>query len=99
MDEPFAALDEITRERLNEDLNNLWTEHRWTVIYVTHSVYEAAYLSTRILVMPGTAGAFTADIPVDAPQDRGDGWRADPQFARISAAVTAQLRHAAEGAQ
>lgn len=95
MDEPFAALDEITREKLNDDLNDLWAEHKWTVIYVTHSVYEAAYLSTRILVMPARPGAFVADVAVEAPVDRGDGWRANPRFAQISADVTAQLRAAA----
>ncbi len=95
MDEPFAALDEITREKLNEDLNDLWAEHKWTVIYVTHSVYEAAFLSTRILVMPAQPGRFVADVDVDAPADRGDGWRANQRFAQISADVTAQLRAAA----
>ena len=95
MDEPFAALDEITREKLNDDLNHLWAEHKWTVIYVTHSVYEAAFLSTRILVMPGTPGAFVADEDVEAPARRDDGWRADPDFAQISASVTGHLRRAA----
>lgn len=95
MDEPFAALDEITREKLNDDLNDLWTEHKWTVLYVTHSVYEATYLSTRILVMPGSPGALVADVPVEAPAGRGDEWRADARFAQISADVTAQLRAAA----
>lgn len=96
MDEPFAALDEITREKLNDDLNDLWAEHQWTVIYVTHSVYEAAYLSTRIMVMPARPGAFVADVAVEAPIDRGDGWRANQRFAQISADVTAQLRAAAD---
>lgn len=97
MDEPFAALDEITREKLNDDLNDLWAEHKWTVIYVTHSVYEAAFLSTRILVMPGTHGAFVADKEVEAPVRRDDGWRADPRFAQISAEITGHLRAAAAG--
>lgn len=95
MDEPFAALDEITRARLNDDLNILWTEHGWTVLYVTHSVYEAAYLSTRVLVMPADARAFVADIAIDAPAPRGDAWRADARFAHISAKITQQLRTAA----
>jgi len=94
MDEPFAALDEITRERLNEELNDLWAEHRWTVIYVTHSVYEAAFLSSRIVVMPGTPGPLVADTTVDGPTDRDDRWRADPAFAAISASVMAHLRDA-----
>lgn len=94
MDEPFSALDEITREKLNDDLNALWAEHKWTVLYVTHSVYEATYLSTRILVMPGSAGPFVADVDVDAPAHRDDSWRGDAQFARLSANVTAKLREA-----
>ncbi|MGD1933857.1 MAG: ABC transporter ATP-binding protein [Candidatus Phaeomarinobacter sp.] len=95
MDEPFAALDEITREKLNDDLNDLWAEHKWTVIYVTHSVYEAAFLSTRILVLPGKPGRLVADAQVEAPAVRDDSWRADPHFAQISADVTGHLRSAA----
>lgn len=99
MDEPFAALDEITRARLNDDINHLWAEHKWTVLYVTHSVYEAAYLSTRVLVMPGRPGAFVADMNIDASAARGDAWRASGDFARVSAAITAQLRGAAHVAE
>ncbi len=95
MDEPFAALDEITRTRLNDDLNRLWAAHDWTVIYVTHSVYEAVYLSTRVLVMPGTPGGFVADNEIDAPEIRGDAWRADPRFAELTTRITQQLRAAA----
>ncbi len=94
MDEPFAALDEITRERLNDDLNRLWAEHKWTVIYVTHSVYEATYLSTRVLVMPGKAGPFVADTHIEAAPQRGDTWRADARFVAIAADTTRQLRAA-----
>ena len=94
MDEPFAALDEITRERLNEELNDLWAEHGWTVLYVTHSVYEAVFLSTRVLVLPGRPGPLLADMEVPGPEDRGDAWRADGRFAALSASITAHLRAA-----
>ena len=94
MDEPFAALDEITRERLNEELNDLWAEHGWTVLYVTHSVYEAVFLSTRVLVLPGRPGPLLADMEVPGPEDRGDAWRADGRFAALSASITAHLRTA-----
>lgn len=94
MDEPFAALDEITRMRLNDDLNRLWADRGLTVLYVTHSVYEAAFLSTRVLVMPGVAGPFTAEFTVDAPARRGDDWRAAPDFADLAARITAGLRAA-----
>ena len=97
MDEPFAALDEITRTRLNDDLNALWADRWLTVIYVTHSVYEAAFLSTRVLVMPAAPGPFTAEIPVDAPVRRDDAWRAAPGFADTAARITSALRQAAHG--
>lgn len=71
MDEPFAALDEITRSKLNDDLLRLWQKMNWTVIFVTHSVFESAYLSDRIVVMAARPGRVVADIAVDAPYPRG----------------------------
>ena len=62
MDEPFAALDEITRFKLNNDLLQLWAGQRWTVVFVTHSVYESVYLSTRIAVMAARPGRVVAEI-------------------------------------
>src|SRR5690242_1718697 len=64
LDEPFAALDEITRFRLNEDLLRLQRHERWTVVFVTHSVFEAVFLSTRVLVMTGRPGRIAAEIPI-----------------------------------
>src|SRR5439155_244719 len=64
MDEPFAALDEITRFRLNDDLLKLWADQHWTVVFVTHSVFESVYLSTRILVMSARPGRVTSAIAV-----------------------------------
>jgi NitT/TauT family transport system ATP-binding protein len=70
MDEPFAALDEITRFRLNNDLLRLWQAQRWTVIFVTHSVFESVYLSNRIVVMSTRPGRIIGEIAIDAPYPR-----------------------------
>jgi NitT/TauT family transport system ATP-binding protein len=67
MDEPFAALDEITRFRLNNDLLQLWQRFGWTVIFVTHSVFESVYLSERIVVMAARPGRVFRDVTIDAP--------------------------------
>src|SRR6267142_2841106 len=67
MDEPFAALDEITRFKLNNDLLELWREVGDTVIFVTHSVFESVYLSNRIIVMTPRPGRVFADLAIDAP--------------------------------
>lgn len=75
MDEPFAALDEITRFKLNNDLLDLWQKFGWTVIFVTHSVFESVYLSSRIAVMAARPGRVVEDLAVDAPYPRGDDFR------------------------
>ena len=81
MDEPFAALDEITRFKLNDDLLNLWQKFNWTVVFVTHSVFESAYLSNRIVVMAARPGRVVADIDVAAPYPRqGDKFRSSPEY-------------------
>jgi NitT/TauT family transport system ATP-binding protein len=67
MDEPFAALDEITRFKLNDDLVALWRELRMTVVFVTHSVFESVYLSSRIVVMTGRPGRVSGELVIDAP--------------------------------
>ena len=67
MDEPFAALDEITRFKLNNDLLRLWQGQSWTVVFVTHSVFESVYLSNRVVVMAARPGRVVAEIPIDAP--------------------------------
>jgi len=91
MDEPFAALDEITRSKLNDDLLSLWETLNWTVIFVTHSVFESAYLSNRIVVMAARPGRVVADIDVDAPYPRrGDDFRNSTEYnAYCSQASTA----------
>jgi NitT/TauT family transport system ATP-binding protein len=67
MDEPFAALDEITRFKLNDDLVALWRELRMTVVFVTHSVFESVYLSNRIVVMTGRPGRVSSELTIDTP--------------------------------
>ncbi len=73
MDEPFAALDEMTRSKLNNDLLAIWREHRFTVIFVTHSVYESVYLSNRIVVMAPRPGRVIDEICIDEPYPRSAG--------------------------
>ena len=75
MDEPFAALDEITRFRLNNDLLQLWQRFGWTVIFVTHSVFESVYLSQRIVVMAARPGRVFRELTIDAPYPRDDEFR------------------------
>lgn len=79
MDEPFAALDEITRFRFNDELLSLWRKLKCTVVFVTHSVYEAAYLSTRTLVFSPRPGRVTNEIEFAPPKARGD-FRASPEY-------------------
>jgi NitT/TauT family transport system ATP-binding protein len=94
LDEPFAALDEITRLALNDDLLRLWDERRPTIIFVTHSVFESAYLSTRIAVMRARPGRIAADLAVDLPQPRGRATRLSPGYAAMCERVSASLAEA-----
>jgi NitT/TauT family transport system ATP-binding protein len=75
MDEPFAALDEITRFKLNNELLELWEKFHWTVIFVTHSVFESVYLSERIVVMAARPGRVVQEIAVEASHPRGEEFR------------------------
>jgi len=92
LDEPFAALDEITRFKLNDDLLALWQQGRWTVVFVTHSVYEAVYLSNRVIVMTPRPGRIAADIAIDAPYPRDESFRADPAYHDYCRQLSAKLR-------
>ena len=91
LDEPFAALDEITRMTLNDDLLRLWESRRTTVVFVTHSVFESVYLSTRIAVMTARPGRIAADLPIELPQPRERTLRASPNYAAICAKVSNAL--------
>jgi NitT/TauT family transport system ATP-binding protein len=91
MDEPFAALDEMTRLRLNDDLLRLWAAQRWTVVFVTHSVYESVYLSSRVVVMAARPGRVVADLPIAAPYPRDAEFRLSGDYATHCRAVSAAL--------
>ena len=94
MDEPFAALDEITRFKLNNDLLGLWRERSFTVVFVTHSVFESVYLSNRIVVMAARPGRVIADIAVDAPYPRDEAFRTSPVYNDHCRQVSGELRAA-----
>lgn len=96
-DEPFGALDEITRERLNEELLRLFGANGFAGLFVTHSVFEAAYLSSRVLVMSPRPGRIVADITVPFPYPRAPELRFDPALAEVAGAVSAALREASRG--
>lgn len=91
MDEPFAALDEITRTRLNDDLLALWRAQGLTVLFVTHSVFEAVYLSQRVLVMSARPGRLIADLAVDLPYPRNAELRLSAAYAERCRAASAAL--------
>lgn len=95
LDEPFAALDEITRGRLDDDLMRLWQAQRLTVLFVTHSVYESIYLSTRVAVFSGRPGRIVETLDIDAPHPRDETFRAAPQYAQWCLRASAALRTAA----
>jgi NitT/TauT family transport system ATP-binding protein len=94
MDEPFAALDEITRQKLNDDLLALWARSRFTVVFVTHSVFESVYLSQRIAVMAARPGRIIADLPMKAPVPRPDSFRTSPDYAAACRVVSDTLHRA-----
>jgi NitT/TauT family transport system ATP-binding protein len=84
MDEPFGALDEITRNRLDGDLLQLWQKKNLTVIFVTHSIYEAVYLSTRVVVMAARPGRVIETVPIEEPYPRGPEFRVSTQFSKYA---------------
>jgi NitT/TauT family transport system ATP-binding protein len=91
MDEPFGALDEITRDNLNEQLQQLWQRERCTVVFVTHSIAEAVYLSTRIVVMSPRPGRIVRVIDSPLPDERHLGLRDTPEFMRVAHEVREAL--------
>jgi NitT/TauT family transport system ATP-binding protein len=91
MDEPFAALDEITRFRLNNDLLALWRRLGKTVIFVTHSVFESVYLSQRVVVMSARPGRIQADIRIETVEPRGEGFRTSAAYSDYCRTVSAAL--------
>jgi len=97
MDEPFAALDEITRFRLNDDLLRLQGATGATIVFVTHSVYESAYLSTRIAVMAAGPGRIVAEFANDAPGARDQNFRSSPAYALVCKKASGALQEAMRG--
>ena len=93
LDEPFAALDEITRDHMNEELLRLRQLNDWTVLFVTHSVAEAVFLSDRILVLAPHPGRLAHDIPITLTTPRTAATRISPDFDRTVAEVSRTLRH------
>jgi NitT/TauT family transport system ATP-binding protein len=91
MDEPFAALDEITRFRLNNDLLELWRKLNMTVIFVTHSVFESVYLSQRVIVMSSRPGRVNAELRIDAPEPRVEDFRMSAGYAAYCREVSKAL--------
>jgi NitT/TauT family transport system ATP-binding protein len=83
MDEPFAALDEITRFKLNDDLLTMWQALGTTVVFVTHSVFESVYLSSRIAVMAARPGRVFTELAIDAPYPRGGDFRTSSEYAAL----------------
>jgi NitT/TauT family transport system ATP-binding protein len=97
LDEPFAALDEITRRALADDLLALWAELRPAIVFVTHNVEEAIYMASRVLVMSPGPGRLAGQTPVAAPVPRPRGFRASPDFREAAEAVSEQLAAAMGG--
>jgi len=94
MDEPFGALDAITRDRLNEELLRIWTETRRTVIFVTHSIPEAVYLSTQVAVLSPRPARLRKLMEIDLPYPRQPHMRDTPEFTRFTAGLREALEHA-----
>jgi NitT/TauT family transport system ATP-binding protein len=91
-DEPFGALDEITRERLNDELGQLFEHEGFGAVFITHSVYEAVYLSSRVLVMSARPGRIVADIAVPFPYPRAPELRFEAAFAEVTGQISSVLR-------
>lgn len=92
MDEPFSALDEMTRETLQDELLRIWSSEGFTALFVTHNLYEAVYLSNRVIVMSARPGRVIAEIDVPLPYPRRPEVRQSPEFSEVAAEVSAALR-------
>jgi NitT/TauT family transport system ATP-binding protein len=92
MDEPFGALDEMTRERMNSELLHIWGETGITVIFVTHSIPEAVFLSSRVVVMSPRPGRISETIDIDLPYPRGESTREEERYYELVTEVREALR-------
>jgi NitT/TauT family transport system ATP-binding protein len=97
MDEPFGALDEMTRERMNQEVLRIWEATGITVVFVTHSIPEAVFLSSRVVVMSVRPGRITDIIDVDLPRPRGIATREEPRYFQLVTAVREALRRGGAG--
>ena len=98
MDEPFGALDEFTRQRLDGELLDLWLAQRFTVVFVTHSIQEAVFLSTRVVAMAAHPGRLVESFRVDQAYPRGAAFRVSPSFATLAQAVSSAVAKASADA-
>jgi NitT/TauT family transport system ATP-binding protein len=94
MDEPFGALDEITRSKLNRDLLDLWQQQRWTVVFVTHNIYEAVYLSNRVFVMGANPGRIVAEVKIDVAYPRSEDFRTSTVYNEYCRQISERLAEA-----
>ncbi len=92
LDEPFGSLDELTRERMSEELLRIWNEKRKTILMVTHSISEAVFLADRVLVLSGFPQGIVLDLPIDLPRPRDDEIRYSPEFAQAAATLHEHLK-------
>lgn len=92
LDEPFGSLDELTRERMSEELLRIWNEERKTILMVTHSIPEAVYLSDRVLVLSSSPAGIVLDLPIELPRPRDSQLRYSPEFARAAALLHEHLK-------
>jgi NitT/TauT family transport system ATP-binding protein len=95
LDEPFAALDDVLRQQLNEELVRIWQQSGWTAVFVTHNVAEAVFLSQRVLVMTSRPGSILAETTVPFPYPRTPELRGTAEFAQLTATLSQRLREAA----
>ena len=96
MDEPFGALDEITRNKLDSDLLRLWQEQNLTVVFVTHSIHEAVFLSQRVIMMAARPGRVVEDIAIREPFPRSEEFRVSPTFSHYARQLQDSLLQASQ---
>jgi NitT/TauT family transport system ATP-binding protein len=92
LDEPFGSLDELTRERMSEELLHIWNEKRKTILMVTHSISEAVFLADRVLVLSGFPQGIVLDLPISLPRPRDEKIRYSPEFAQAAATLHDHLK-------